>query len=354
MVKARLIPYLFSVLLAFGGVTSCQKYEVAGPVDKTELGRTISTAVNLVLSTREGAASENYIRGSQVQFVNAISAAQTVYATASPSQAEITTANNALNGALATFQSQKVVQIDPANLVGQWTFDQVPQAALNDAVHDYSGNGHHGNVKAGHPLWGGGIPTSATDRHGDASRALHFDKGANIEIPYSADINPSKISISLWAKAGINTPSIIDNQYLVAMNRWNCYALKFQNTPKAMFTVNPAENPGTYISEDNSTTLSQGVWRHIVVTFGEGHMMFYVNGNLVKDWVHSGTVIKQIPAVNLVFGQDLPTNRYSLVPSDPAYVNNGGYYIGYLDEVRIYKSVLTPAQVTSIYQLEKP
>jgi hypothetical protein len=50
--------------------------------------------------------------------------------------------------------------------------------------------------------------------------------------------------------------------------------------------------------------------------------------------------------VNLVFGQDLPTSA-----NGPDY---GGYFHGTLDEIRIYKSVLTQAQVTSIYNLEKP
>ena len=65
------------------------------------------------------------------------------------------------------------------------------------------------------------------------------------------------------------------------------------------------------------------------------------------------SVVLLIP-LNLVFGQDLPSTGYSLSEADPNYLNWGGFYIGTMDEVRMYKSVLTASQVTSIYEVEKP
>ena len=353
MKKAKVQIYWLLAVFSMGVFHSCQKVEIAGTPVKTELGTTISKAVKLVTSTYEGAASENYTRGSQAQLIIITSRAQLVYASTSSTQDAVTAANNDLNTAILVYEGKKVKQIDPDNLVAQWTFDAVSQPSAGELIRDYTGNGHNAIMQRGHPLWGEGIVSIGTDRYEDAYRALFFNLGANLEIPYSAALNASTMSISLWAKAIASTP-IDNNQYMIALNRWNCFALKFQNTPKAQFTVNPAESPGTLIIDDNGTTLSQGVWRHIVVTFGDGHMKFYVNGTLVKDAVHAGTIIKQSPAVNLVIGQDLPTSSYSSAPVDPNYVNNGGFFKGYLDEIRIYKSVLTATQVTSIYQLEKP
>ncbi len=334
-------------------LSSCTKTEIAGEVSKTELGQTISKANQLLTTTREGAATENYMRGSQAQFIIVITAAQSIYASTSSTQTQVTDANSALNASIITFQNQKVKQIDPDNLVAHWTFDLVSPPTVNDLIKDYTGHGHNAIMKRGPLLWGEGLISIGTDRYEDAYRALLFERGANLEIPYSPELNTPTVSISYWAKSKVNSP-IVDNQYVVALNRGNCFAIKFQTTPKEVFVVNPAQSPGNLITDDNGTTISQGVWRHFVVTFGDGHMKFYVNGNLVKDAVHAGTVITQSPPVNLVIGQDLPTNLYSLVPGDPNYINNGGYFIGYLDEVRLYKSVLTAAQVTSIYQLEKP
>jgi hypothetical protein len=353
MMRVRVLSFLLLATLWAGVITSCETVTNTGPVIKTTLGQTISAAIKLITTTYEGAASENYLRGSQSQLVIAISAAQAIYANAGVLQVDVDLANDALNAAIATYQTQKVQQIDPANLVGHWTFDRMPIPTIGDPVRDFSGNGHDGVISRGHALWGQGIPTSGTDRYENIGQALHLNGGANIEIPFSSDINPAKMSISLWAKADVNLP-IIGNQFLVALNRWNCFALKFDANPRAVFTVNPAENPGVLITEDNGTTLSQYFWRHIVVTFGDGHLKFYINGRLAKDWVHAGTVIQQSPGVSLVFGQDLPTSAYSTTPADPNYVNLGGYYIGYLDEIRLYKSVLTATQVSSIYQLESP
>ena len=99
--------------------------------------------------------------------------------------------------------------------------------------------------------------------------------------------------------------------------------------------------------------MTPGTWYHLVITFGDGHLRFYVNG--------SGPGISPRPAPSskngqwiCVSGQDIPTASYGLTPSDPNYVGDGGYLSGSLDEVRIYKTVLVSAQISAIYSLEKP
>jgi hypothetical protein len=277
--------------------------------------------------------------------------------------ATIEAATASLVAALTTDQGQIVPAIDPTNLVGHWTFDEIKTASAGNRVKDYSGNGHDGVIKVGHTFWGAGTPSLAKDRFGIAGKALHFDKGANVEIPYSPSLNPPIMSLSLWAKPDVNSP-IVSNQYLISMNRWNGYKFNFQETPMAFFTItydDPTATPPVihhccYDRDQNVGIAPQGTWHHYVLTFGGGHEIFYVDGILINDWNNTSGTISQLPtAVNLVFGQDLPTSAYVTRPSsDPHYINYGGFYIGALDEVRIYKSVLTPAQVTGIYTLEKP
>ena len=341
------------LLLCLGIVESCSNYIPPPKVDKTELWKGISSSISLLTTSSEGAAGGNYALGSQATLIIAITTAQIVYADAAATQETVTTGVNNLNTAVNTYKSKVIPDIDPANLVAQYTFDQIGTTAYGAAVHDYSGNGRTASLGVGHSLWGKGVPTLGTDRYGTDARALHFDKGANIEIPYIADFNPPNLSISLWVKSDVNSP-IVNNQYLVSLNRKRGYELRLDDSPKAIFSVNTAENPDNYITETFNSILTQAIWRHLVVTFGGGHMKFYVNGALVKDAPHDGTLLKQAIPINLILGQDLPTNRYSTDPSSPNYVNNGGYFIGTMDEVRIYKSVLTPDQITSIYTIEKP
>jgi hypothetical protein len=340
---------LLSVVL----LASCSKDDPAAPVVKTELTAAITAANLLITSTSEGVAAGNYLRGSQKPLIDAIAAAQAVVDDATVNQATVTNATVALTAAIAAYNEKIVIPIDPSNLVGQWTFDELTAATVGTTVKDYSGGNHNGTIKAGHEFWGGGVPALAADRYGVAGKALHFDKGSNVEIPYSTALNPETLSISLWAKADVNSP-IVNNQYMVALNRWNGYKLNFQDSPKAFFTVKG--NTSGYDRDNASPLVTQGQWWHIVVTFGGGHMMFYLNGVLVKDWDDTPGTAASISAnpVNLVFGQDLPSTGYSLSDTDPNYLNWGGFYIGTLDEVRIYKTALTASQVTSIYDTEKP
>jgi len=358
--KKRQIQFftMATVMLTAALFAACSSDDDAPPVVKTDLQSAVTAANALIASTSEGVATGNYIKGSQAALATAIDQAEAVVNDATVVQATVTNATVALAAALAAYEAQKVVPIDPTNLIGQWTFDQISAAAAGAVVKDYSGNARDGAIKVGHTFWGGGTPTLVADRYGDANKALHFNQGANVEVPYNTALNPTTMSISLWAKADVNNP-VVNNQYMIAMNRWNGYKLNFQQDPKAFFTVKavvPGVTDPAYYDRDNASPIvTQGAWWHIVVTFGGGHMMFYLNGILVKDWDNTpGTAILQSAPVNLVFGQDLPTTGYSLSDADPNYLNWGGFYIGAMDEVRIYKSVLTASQVTSIYEVEKP
>lgn len=351
--------FMAGLVLGAGFLASCSKDDAAPAVVKTELTNAITAANLLLTTTSEGVGSGNFIKGSQAPLAAAVAAAQAVVDNATATQVIVTNATVALNAAMTTYNGQAVVPIDPTNLVGQWTFDQITSSVVGAVVKDYSGNNRDGMIKAGHEFWGGGVPTLTKDRYDVDGKALHFDKGSNVEIPYNTALNPSTMSISLWAKADVNSP-IVNNQYMIAMNRWNGYKLNFQDSPKAFFTVKAdvagSVDPAYYDRDNASPLVTQGQWWHIVVTFGGGHMIFYLNGVMVKDWDNTpGTAISQSSApVNLVFGQDLPSTGYSLLDTAPNYLNWGGFYIGALDEVRIYKTVLSASQVTSIYTVEKP
>ena len=339
-------------LLSLGVISSCGDDDGpdVAPVDFSALNAKITEAEGWISSTEEGTADGQYLRGSQAILQDAIDLAKTVADDENSTQTAVDNTVIGLQSAIDTYEGSVVEPIDPDNLVGHWQFNE----GSGTTVADFSGNSFDGEFKTGHANWGTGTPAWAEDRYGNAGGALYFEKGANVEVPYNVALNPPNISISLWLKADVVDP-IWANNYMVAMNRWNGYKFQLQDSPKAFFTVNPAENPREYINKDNaSPVLTLGEWWHVVVTFGNGHMIFYLDGEMVKDWDDTpGTVISLSgDPVNLVFGQDLPTDRY-LDEEGDFFVDWGGYFIGALDEIRIYKSVLTAAQVQSIYELEK-
>jgi len=230
-----------------------------------------------------------------------------------------------------------------AHLIGFWKFDGNP----NDA----SGRGNNGKVRRGHAYFGAGIPVLTRDRFGRANMCYHFDKGGNIEVPYTKNLNPQEMTISLWSKKQLLDRTLnTDSYYLVAMNRWNGYKLQYQADNFIFFTIKWALF-SYYDRDTNPVALTNDVWYHIVVTSKPGEMDFYINGDLVKSWTDTPNppVTLESP-VNFVIGQDLPTNKYSLDENDPDhYVNWGGYFTGDIDDVMFFNAALTAQQVKSIF-----
>jgi len=345
---------IFSLTLIFGlgFLVSCDPEEETKGADKTELLATIADAEALLADSEEGTSDGQYLMGSKAPLETAVTAAQAIADADASAQTAVDNANVNLTAAITTYEGKVITPIAVANLMAHWKFDEGTGTSASDA----SANNLDGTLKTGHPYWGAGVPAWAEDRYGNANSAIKFDKGAHVEVPYNTKLNPDAMTISLWMKQDVNTP-ILNNQYMVSLNRWNGYKLNMQDAPKAFMTVK-ADNGSavSYYDRDNADpALAQGSWYHVVVTFGGGHMVFYVNGTLVKDWDNTpgtGVDLSANP-INLTIGQDLPTATYTVTEGD-FYVNWGGYFKGLLDEVRIYNTPLTETQVASLYAIEKP
>ena len=322
-------------------------------VDRTELAAKIQEAENLIETTTEGTAEGQYQPGAKAELQEVIDLAKAVYENADATQTQVDNAVIALDAAIEAYEARKVIPIAPEDLVGHWTFDEGEGTQVND----FSGNNFHGTLTTGHSHWGAGTPQWTTDRYGNENQALYFNSGANVEIPFNAQLNPSQaITISLWMKPDeLEDPWA--NNYMVSLNRWNGYKLQLQDAPKVFFTVK-ALHEGNEIWHDrdnDSPTINLGEWYHVAVTYKDGEMAFYLDGTQVKLWDNTpGTPIQLDSPVNLTIGQDLPTGIYSDSEDSPFYVNWGGYFKGILDEVRIYRTALTTTQIQSIYELEKP
>jgi hypothetical protein len=384
--KTKQVKVLLSVLMVMliaWAFSSCSKSDVT-PTNFSTLNAEITAAQMLLSTTTEGVGAGEYQRGSQATLQAAITAAQAVAAATTTTQIQETAATANLTAAVTAYQAAIVVPIAAANLVGQWTFDELTAAAAGTAVKDYSGNSNNGTLQAGHAFWSTvagfpyatypapatNIPTITADRYGN-QHALHFLAGANVDIPYKAALNPQSITITLWAKADTlpnqtGAYQYFANNYMVAMSRWNGYKFQLQNSPRAFFTADFDATGSNYDNEDNNVTLN-GIcknWIHYAVTFTSGSMAFYINGVNTYTWTgtaQNGNMVLLNGAAgtttapqDLVIGQDLPTAAYTTSSSSPNYVNYGGFFIGAIDDVRVYNTPLTAAQVLSIYNLEKP
>jgi len=348
--RSKLILVAIAFLSA-GLWASCSEDNPA-TVNKDDLNATITEATDLLGTTIEGVAAGNYERGSQAELQNAIDIAQVIADLPESTQATVTGATANLEAAIAVYQGKIIVAIDPTNLVGQWTFDEISSATAGTVVKDYSGNGRDGSIKVGHAFFGAGAAVLATDRYGNAGKALLLDKGANVEIPYNTALNQPAMSFSVWVKL-----AEVRNNRFIGLYSWIGYKFEVQDGNRPFLSI--GHSGGTY-DHDAAVAIGQGAWYHLVATHTAGKMKFYINGIMVKEWVDTPNAAAVIsPTYNLVLGCDFPTDKYAATATN--FDNDhiipaewGGYLHGYLDEVRIYKTALTDSQVTSIYDLEKP
>jgi len=330
-------------------IASCSKKSSTPPTDKTSLTAAIDSANFYLNNTVEGTKPGEYTTGSKATLTAALTAATAILNAPGSTQVEITNAAANLMGAVAAYKANFILQIAAANLIGYWK--------MNGNANDSSGHGNNGTVTIGHAFFGAGTPALTNDRFGNANMAYHFDNGGNIEIPYSSSLNPTQMSISLWARLDTTGRTINPaNCYMMSLNRWNGW--KFQTQPLLpFFTVHAFESAATppdttyYDRDDAGTALTPGAtWYHLVITYQPGEEDFYIDGSLVKSWTNvPGAPITVTPSVNITIGSDLPTSAYSTDPTNNNYVNYGGFWKGDLDDVMFYNIALTAPQVQSIF-----
>ncbi len=334
-------------------INSCKKSSSFTPPVTTSLTAAIDSAQWYIAHTSEGTQAGRYTKGTQATLLTSITSAQTVLGTASTTatQAQITAATANLNAAIAAYEAGLITPIAASALVAYWKF--------NGNTNDSSGNGHTGTLEAGPvglaavPL---GVPNLTMDRFGNAGSAYHFAGGGNIDVPYSPTLNPKAITISLWERQ--DTAGRTDHRadcYMIALNRWNGWKFQMQPT-RPFFTENTDSadiNRDAALDLTIGTTTGSAPWTHIVVTYdGAGTEVFYINGVMVKTWTDLKGAMKPInPTVDLSIGSDLPNAAYTATDDGTGryYVAWGGYWTGDLDDIMIYNTPLSAAQVTQVY-----
>lgn len=349
MKKRTMLMWAMMIPLSVGlFISGCKEDKNCPTVDYTTLDASILSAQGLHDGAVEGSGLGQYLPPAKADLQNAIDLAQAVRDTDCVTQAELDAANTNLEAAVNTFNSQKVTDVSPANLIAHWLF--------NGDANDATGNGHNGVASAGHVNHGGGMPELSADRHGNANYCYKMVNGGNFVVPNSPDFLPSELTISVW----MNLYETWAHSYFFSNDIWNTYKFQVQDANKPFFTAHFNKTDGTgegWIDHDSETgILSLDTWHHVVVTYTGGKMIFYIDGSKVKEWNEfpPGTLIPPHDGVDICIGQALPTAVYTDIPGDPYEWQVWlGYFKGYLDDMRFYNVMLTDAQVTSLYNYER-
>ncbi|MVN20413.1 LamG-like jellyroll fold domain-containing protein [Mucilaginibacter arboris] len=332
--------YVVPALLAF--LLSCSFFackkstsQVTFNADKKNITTAIDSATNFYSNSVEGKRAGNYSVGSRADLKTAIDLATAVKASTQYSQQEVDNATANLRRAIITFQSRLIQDVSADNLIAQWKFT----GNANDA----SGHGHNGTLMTGYinsgasPVDGNTLPQLIPDRFNQANSAYDFQNGANIEVPYTTDLNPKELTITLWVKRHETNP---DN-YMFSLNTYNGFKFQLQGNNFLFLTIHADD--GYHDVDSNPGVVPADVWTYIAVSYTNGTMKFYINDKLVKTAAVTGTPITLPTPVNLVIGQSLPKSQMGT-----------SYFKGSMDDIRFYSRALTDAEVLSIYTTEQP
>ncbi|WP_158800149.1 LamG domain-containing protein [Pedobacter sp. L105] len=345
---------LYNLLIATGLlagtlITSSCKHNDATPVytaNKAQL-KQLTDSLNLVYtSSIEGHDLGQYPKQARTDLKESLDLAAAVNTGNFTSQ-EVSNAYANLRRAATAFSGRIIEEVAAANLVAKWLF-------TGNAM-DATANHHDGQLMSGiigtegHPADGGTLPVLTTDRFGQAGSAYEFTNGAYIEVPYTVALNPGMLSISLW----INPKETNSDNYMMSLDRWNGFKFQLQTDNFLYMTVKTPAS--TFDNDSNPGKMTVGAWHHAVVTVGNGAINFYIDGALSKSTSLAGTLVQLASPVNLAIGQQLPKDKFNFTDStDPNYFYGGTFFRGSLDDIRYYNKVLTTAEVTQIYNNEKP
>ena len=197
-------------------------------------------------------------------------------------------------------------------------------------ANDTSGNGHDGVVIGA---------TLTTDRFGNANSAYYFDGSSRIAVPDSSALDiTSSWTISVWVIAS-QTPTrvrIILGKHMPGIDNdasWNLIV-----HPEKTFSFNSMPPTGR-IGVTSNVQANIVAWTHIALTFDKTNSQYawYINKN-----IQTGSIAFQI------------SDTIRLFTIGDEEVNNGGGYLGKIDEVRVYNRPLTDQEVTALYLQPAP
>lgn len=323
--------------------TACKQTEEPVLADKTQLQITITQCDSVYNAAIVGTNPGQYKQADKDAFKVEIDLGKTVLADTKSLQTQVDAINSNLKTAKETFIGKVIPEISAANLVAYWKLD-----GNGD---DASGNNHNGVLKAGTAdrFPGSTLPTASTDRRDVAGKALHFENGANIEVPYSDALNPNDLSITFWFKTDNLIPVAgVATQYVMSNNKWENWKVDLPTHGKMAFTR--AVSGGIYNADTNPVQTEAGIWYQVGIVATDSKVRMFLNGTFVVEWpVLAGKPVAGVPTMNFIIGSFMPNS--ATWPADTSWFTS---FYGSLDDIRIYNKGLSDSEVGAIYGIEKP
>jgi hypothetical protein len=317
--------------------------------DKTELNALIAQAEAIAAAATTADYPQSAIDAFKATLQTIKDAAATKL-----TQTEINNLIVNLNNAMGTFNSQAYGYIDESlYLNAGWNFDE----GTGTTATAYSTTQHVATFFRGNTVILGNDAMMPSWTDGVKGKAVYFNKGAHLEVPYTNSFLPANLTISVWVKPD----ELYEHNYIVSQNYWNGYKLQTQGGGKPFFTYKKIDGGIIDAANETDNSVKVGQWNHLVVSVNATtkELKFYVDGTLTKTWTETdkniGPLLQTLEnAQPYIIGgvatdAELAANFMEWTTAD-----NLGYFKGAIDELKIYNIALTDGQVSKLYNDEKP
>ncbi|HTR79395.1 MAG TPA: LamG-like jellyroll fold domain-containing protein, partial [Gemmatimonadaceae bacterium] len=197
-----------------------------------------------------------------------------------------------------------------SGLVAAYGFNEGSGSTVTDA----SGNGNNGTVANG--TW------STTGKYGGA---LKFNGTSTlVTIPNSASL---QLSSGMTLEAWVN-PSTVNGNWRDAIYKGNDNFYLEATSTNGSFPDAGLIGGGSYADAFGTAKLTANAWSFLTETYDGSTLRLYVNGTQVASTAHTGAIATS-------------TNPLQ-IGGDSIY---GQYFVGLIDEVRVYNVALSAAQI---------
>lgn len=221
-----------------------------------------------------------------------------------------------------------------SGLEAYWNFDEGSGSVARDA----SGNNRDAVVRNGEPIWG----------EGKVGGGIEFDGDDDISVPNWHGIGGNAPrAITYWVRTdwAVDASSGIVGWGLSTENGRKWHTRLNQNADNGTVGAIRTEIQGNYFI--GSTPINDGQWHHVASVFPAGgtvmtDVIHYIDG--VEDPM-SGT---NTANADILVDTATDDGGTEVEIGSRLQGTNQQYYIGSVDEVRIYSRALTPADIQAL------
>ncbi|MGB0757304.1 MAG: LamG domain-containing protein [Patescibacteria group bacterium] len=219
--------------------------------------------------------------------------------------------------------SKNASEIDDAyeGLVGWWKMDEDSWDTSADQVRDYSGLGKHGTSA-------GTANASSSAKFG---RSGEFDGDSDYVSAGTSAITGSEFTISQWVRCtNCATTQTLQNVFVDSNNRiW----LYISGDDITFFSE--VGNVTTASVASSGNVLTDNTWHHVALVVRNDSISIYVDGD-------------EVAVTETTF---IPGSSYGIAGTlyHGAYNGASSFLAGQLDDVKIYNSALTKADISNEY-----